>query len=166
MELELKHLAPYLPYRLKWSLQEMTVFVMTGITSSTLYTDRGTVLTWPKNPDLPIALFPLLRPLSDLTKPINIDGNCFHPILFLAELAIQNENVKPEIKNSVSFGFDYKIVQKPFGKILKVTRLDEWILIISFNEPERCKHYIFEKLIEWHFDVFGLIDQGLALPLI
>ena len=164
MKLEIKHLAAYLPYGLKVSnnTHPDDVNLVTGLRDETYFTKQNSRYAYGDVENCK----PLLRPLSDLTKPININGDCFHPILFLAELAMQNENVKPEIKNSVSFGFDYKIVQKPFGKILKVTRLDEWILIISFNEPERCKHYIFEKLIEWHFDVFGLIDKGLALPLI
>lgn len=65
MKLTLEHLSCYLPYDLKWSLQELKQFTMTGITQETLYTKEGVVLRWTKHPNLPQALFPILRPLSD-----------------------------------------------------------------------------------------------------
>jgi hypothetical protein len=37
--------------------------------------------------------------------------------------------------------------------------------MISFNNPERIKHFLFIKLLEWHFDVFGLIPEGLAIDI-
>lgn len=44
----------------------------------------------------------------------------------------------------------------------------EHCLIEQNFTPEYIKTFRFEvvqKLIEWHFDVFGLIDRGLALPI-
>lgn len=106
---------------------------------------------------------PVLHPLTDLIKPITHKGETFVPALALAELALSRENVDNAIKNSDSLGFNYRIVTKPFGKMLKVTRFDTWILLISLSEPDRCKYYIFKKLIEWHFDVAGLIEKGEAI---
>lgn len=48
MKLEIKHLAPYLPYRLNWTLQKSNEFIMSGITNETLYTESGAILTWPR----------------------------------------------------------------------------------------------------------------------
>lgn len=28
---------------------------------------------------------------------------------------------------------------------------------------EECKYFIIEKLYEWHFDIYGLIEKGLAI---
>ena len=67
--MELKEIAPYLAHGLKWDLQGLKQFTMSGLTETTLYTEEGTVLNWRKQKDLPQALFPILRPLSDLAKP-------------------------------------------------------------------------------------------------
>lgn len=168
-KLELRHLAAYLPYKLKCQNPKNYYYSGCRIDSPnlTMCGLRDEYISFDEVPAFyPIVHFkPILRPLSDLTKEIEVNEERFVPALVLAELAMNKENVKEVIKNSNSFGFDYKIVNKPFGKILKVTRLDEWILLISLNEPERCKHYIFEKLIEWHFDVFSLIEAGLAIDI-
>ena len=37
---------------------------------------------------------------------------------------------------------------------------------VLFSEMGANPYWMIQKLFEWHFDVFGLIDQGLALPLI
>ena len=64
--LTLEHLAPYLPYGLKWSLQGIKEFVMTGITNETLFTKEGAVWRWNKHEDLPQAMSPILRRCEDL----------------------------------------------------------------------------------------------------
>jgi len=97
----------------------------------------------------------LLHSLDKLTQ--EIDGKV--PALELAELAMSRENIDQTIKNSNSLGFDYKIVQKPFGKMLKITRADTWILLISFSEVDRCKQYIFDYLLANHYNVFGLSSE-------
>ena len=30
---------------------------------------------------------------------------------------------------------------------------------------EECNYFIYQKLCEWHFDIFGLIDAGLAVDI-
>lgn len=78
-KIELHQLCGYLPFGLKWDLQGLKQFTMSGLTAETLYTEEGTVLVWPKHPDLPQALFPILRPLSDyggINSPAMNDLNC------------------------------------------------------------------------------------------
>lgn len=125
MKLELKHLAGYLPYGLKWSLQELKTFEMQGITPTTLYTKEGTVLNWEKHPDLPQALFPILRPLSDLTKEIEVNGEKFVPS---KKLGFTDENIG-----------DFHTSFAPY--------------------------FIIKLLLEWHFDIFSLIENGLAIDI-
>ncbi len=79
-KLTIEKLTPYLPYKLKWSLQGLSIFTMSGLTEEALYTEEGTVLTWTKHDDLPQALFPILRPLSSLTKQIEVNGEKIVPI--------------------------------------------------------------------------------------
>lgn len=150
MNLQIKHLAPYLPYSVTF-MAHGHEYVLT--TDNLARRDKTRTLKQIKL---------RLRPLSQLTQEIEHNGERFVPALVLGELAMSKENIDQAIKNSNSFSIDYKIVKKPFGKILKVSRLDTWILIISLDEPERCKYYIVQKLLEWHFDIFNLIENNLA----
>ena len=66
MELELKHLAPYLPYGLEIinnvnKKRELTIYYLN------YWKESG------------VELKPILRPLSDLTKEIKHDGDKFTP---------------------------------------------------------------------------------------
>lgn len=145
-KLELKHLAGYLPYGLKWSLQGLKTFEMQGITPSTLYTIEGTVLNWEKHPDLPQALFPILRPLSDLTKEIEVNGEKFVPIRKLEDLFPCVEFYNDDELSYLFYDTDCR------GEFFYSIELSLTLEISS-------------KLFEWHFDVFGLIEKGLAIDI-
>ena len=98
--------------------------------------------------------------MSDLTKEIEINGERFVPIVRLFNAENQN----------FTFRFDVKGLIKHMKRtILFATSEDdgveEEVGYLSHNYKNMF-YSQFEKLIEWHFDVFGLIDQGLALPLI
>lgn len=111
-QLELKDLKHYLGTGLKWTLQGLKTFTMSGLSEETLYTEEGSVLTWPKHPDLPQSLFPCFLPLSALTEPL-ADGSI--PIVELAKMAYP-KNGKDAIiedgecyvapKHDYIFGFD------------------------------------------------------------
>ena len=135
MELELKHLAPYLPYGLKWTLQELKEFTMSGITKETLYTEDGTVLNWQKG-EFPQALFPILRPLSDLTKEIEVNG-------VFVNIPKQLHIMGLRIDGLSAFGIEQYIIKNPL-------KVDYWAM---------------QNLLELHFDVFGLIERGLAIDI-
>lgn len=98
-ELKLEHLAPYLPYGLKVSVNEGK-----------------------------LQYRPILRPLSDLTKEIDHNGERFVPQSKMSHLDL------------------------------------EW-LITSKNLIMKTNYEDVLKLLEWNFDVFGLIDQGLAIDI-
>lgn len=117
--LELKHLAPYLPYNLQW-MQGEEIFLFTGSHIGSSWDDRTFSL-----------VKPILRPLSDLTKEITVNEEMFIPReIILSKL---NHLLTPSIMNNI------KEV---------VTHLD---------------YTVVQKLFEWHFDVFGLIESGLAI---
>ncbi|PHR23622.1 MAG: hypothetical protein COA36_16885 [Desulfotalea sp.] len=117
MELELKHLAPYLPYGLRIK-NKTTTMPLSGY-----YLDEL------EDPQFGFddTYKPILRPL-DLTKEIEVNGEKFVPIDYL------NNN----------------------GWLL-----DEFDLI-RYNQLD---YGVVTKLVEWHFDVFGLIPQGLAIDI-
>ena len=128
MKLELKHLAPYLPYGLKCMVDKETVLLI-GLDTEVEYW-----IIWKKlaasnqGCSYPSKNFKLLlRPLSDLTKEIEHNGEKFVPSL--------NE--------------DSELRQFTFS---------------SFNSI-KTYYADFEKLFEWHFDVFGLIEAGLAIDI-
>ena len=111
-KLELKHLAPYLPYKLK-VMGVDTYYEVIGYENENLLFEFGMGKLK--------SCKPILRPLSDLNKyPHKYES-------IIDELSIE------------SFGLLPLIVKET--------------LCYSF----------FEKCFENHFDVFGLIEKGLAI---
>lgn len=135
-KLELKHVAPYLPYDLECKVMgefmEDTefddnpipkIFILIG-----LMKHSRASLSYKRIKDVfdLCDVFPLLRPLSDLTKEIEVNGEKFVPMEVLKR--------------------DY------IGECMH-TNLATW------------SHRVVCKLHEWHFDTFGLIDSGLAIDI-
>ena len=105
-------------------------------------------------------LKPILRPLSDLTKEIEHNGEKFIPALELIKLEEKYNNWK-DIAPTIPY--DIKIINKPFGKVLKVSKVEHWVIYLSLNEMERAKYYIVSQLIKWKFDIASLIPKGEAI---
>ena len=129
--LELKHLAPYLPYRLRFRDS------YAGDVST--YTLNSSNLSHFENGHIKVFL-PILRPLSDLTKEIEVNGKNFVPAEIL--FSVENDELQ-----------DFE----DFGKIPEY-----WQDAIKIK-PKWYDYYQVEFLFEWHFDVFGLIEKGLAI---
>lgn len=87
----------------------------------------------------------LLRPLSDLTKEIEHNGKQFVP------LEVLNEKVQ-------LFGNSYEIYIDDNNDVRLLANYHKGKDIIRGFDPK----YL---LMEWHFDVFSLIDQNLAINL-
>lgn len=123
MELELKHLAPYLPYGLKiWNIDMGVDFDLT-IQEEDEGIDMESILYSQCNWKL------ILRPLSDLTK---------------ADL--------------INAGFDYQIdwlTHERDSHVKFYGSLEKFINKTDFGHVQ--------YLISKHYDVFGLIEQGLAI---
>jgi len=182
MNLEFKHIAPYLPYKLKWVLQEVSEFTMSGITKETLYTEDGGVFHWLKVKDWPQVLFPILRPMSDLIKEIEVNGKKFVPLLELRsiEQGYRDDDVFIQDHTQIiDYGCgegDYPCYWVEWADGLSQKQSFSfkhndfnrfWIINKNkLNGIEPCiiknQRLLFEKLYELHFDVFGLINAGLA----
>lgn len=155
MKLELKHLAHYLPHGLRIEhptmmsgnrkISEMRNLGQTSIEiSHRIYVQIS-------------SCKPLLRPLSYLTKEIEIDGKKFVPMEYFFEFENPNNKIPKRMK------YYYEEVPNRISISHNASSRSTEVL---FSEMGANPYWIIQKLFEWHFDVFGLIDQGLALPLI
>jgi len=137
MKLELKHLAPYLPYNVVVCVNDFKVVNVKPIHK--LHTNEGVGNI---NHILTSDRYRLsLRPLSDLVKEIEHNGETFVPI----------EKIKNmwgyktfEYQGSVSYAHYFKLEN---------------------NEPAilHLPYCFIELFLEWHFDIYGLIEKGLAI---
>lgn len=122
-KLKLKHLAPYLPYKLKgnYEVSEVVPSAKFELRNKELRTDNvDFFLNYAK---------PILRPLSDLTKEIEVNGEKFVPIEYF--LGDDGDNILNAFNHN------------------KNSDVIEYVLVL--------------KLLEWHFDIYGLIEKGLAI---
>lgn len=149
MKLELKHLAPYLPYGLRFISSMDIPFEEYG--KNPIWTCEGVTklfgdycLTTPENNDAYAmqSCKPILRPLSDLTKEIEHNGEKFVPM----EKAVTMRG------SSINHLSDS-------GKQSAANAL------IRDISSQKLSYGYVEILISWHFDVFGLIEQGLAVDI-
>jgi len=81
---------------------------------------------------------PILRPLSKLNEEIEHEGKKFKPIDVLSNWT------------SSFYSLDGFYYSDDTGEMKKI-------------ELEQLEHFQFTKLISWHFDVYGLIELGLAI---
>lgn len=145
MKLELKHLAPYLPYGLEVIACRVqnTQFVLEKMnqTKAYGYTKYGNFIPIG---DLISEIKPILRPLSDLTKEIEINGEKFVPID-----KIHRIDSKVYIYKPTNYDLEITIDTEDFSH--EVDLYDGYLIM--------------QKLFEYHFDVFGLIDKNLAIDI-
>ena len=135
MKLEIKHLAPYLPYKLKIRCGEISHPILTCADTNEFEISVKEVF-------INSAYKPILRPLSDLTKEIKIDSIKFIP----AEILFSVEN------NELQDFRDFGEIPEYWKDALKIKQ--------KFYD-----YYQVEFLLEWHFDIFGLIKKGLAVDI-
>jgi hypothetical protein len=146
-KLELKHLSAYLPYELKMcNYNKRLIFKLVNLWVSHDIAVVEDNKTWNgenhRNHGLfykgELEFFPILRPLSDLTKEIEVNGEKFVLINKLLE------------HNCFDLS---KMSKKEINNYIEVFMPD----FISFRDSE--------LLFKWHFDIFGLIKQNLAIDI-
>lgn len=155
MKLELKHLAPYLPYGLIIKVGNISVAELT-----TDFTDHDHIKV---SPVLSVEAYqPILRPLSDLTKEITHKGEVFVPMQKLldiingpdADTFSQEGRYHILTANYEKWAFGYK---NGFGFYFN-SNGSGWDLDYVIPQLE-----FFNKLHEWMFDTNGLIESELAI---
>lgn len=132
---------PFLPYELKiqWVDSKDVWGISFGETDYTnnLYSLETLVFTINEGKDL--GWKPILRPLPDLTKPITHKGETFVPLQWLS------------VRYNMDFVDRYK---KHWHEGLAVA-----------SDLSDVYWSVVQLLISWHFDVFGLIPEGLAIDI-
>jgi hypothetical protein len=192
MKLELKHVTPYLPYSLKGVVNGW-VLLVSGVDKP--YTLSDVIIKFlNEKSDEPIQNIKLiLHPLSDLTKEIEHNGEKFVPMVKLLHLYEtnhfhENENLKCvifdlskiiscehnkyELINREDFTVKYLVPTSNLGTLIYSFTYDPEIRRFACRDETRRMSLgvghqldLFQKLFEWHFDVFGLIEQGLAIDI-
>lgn len=182
--LTLEHLAPYLPYGLKCHNMGNTDEEGHAFVSEIVGLDHDNVWVSHEHEDNDYAYsdtFPLLRPLSNLTKEIEHNGVSFLPLLLLAKvedyqnnyldddesgIPIIGKDVSDFDMGSMTYAHTYRFRFDEELKLFVVDLLDEDGSMISELMSIATRNFdLIKKLFEWHFDVFGLIDKGLAIDI-
>ena len=103
----------------------------------------------------------ILKPLIYLTKEIEINGEKFIPILRLLNLE-RKELVIKEIYHDKNYFKSYSVGVKHHHKNHKD---NVCIASLSFGKGnlDVIRFDYAQKLLEWHFDIFDLIDAKLAV---
>lgn len=151
MKLELKHLAPYLPYRLKVK-DAHNGKIHTITTGETL--DYVFFYCSTNKPHLAF-----LRPLSDLTKEIEVNGKKFIPIMVI----YGGENYR-------EYDFTIDVVENPIlGKRIEISVIGIGSPCFIFGLKNPAYNLLtfdnWQLLYEWHFDIYNLIENGLAIDI-
>lgn len=161
----MKHIAPYLPYGLKAKLSQEGVFNLDSeyrneyaysictITDFTTYSkDLGGSMKVDKTKDYSFDFDSLseieiiLRPLSDLKKEIEHNGEKFVPYNELDKIKKDVEVYRP-----INFNSPIELLINTDDYSQEIDLYDGYLII--------------QKLLEWHFDIFGLIESGLAIDI-
>lgn len=162
MKLELKHIKGYLDTELNVMDEETgEQFQVAGFNVSNnefLIHDNidGSIEDYSVN-----LLKPILRPLSDLTKEIEANGEKFVPIERLLDIETKHNWSSSDYLESVSGQNEWwvKLKGKDSSYIFGYNSIMGFYMMNQFSEKQFVKNQIelFQKLLEWHFDIHGLI---------
>lgn len=138
MKLELKYLAPYLPYGLQMKVND-GFGELIGINKNFLD------ITDPESVDSGMYVSyadckPLLRPYEDVIKPIKIGNMTITPALDMWNIDAKEQD------NWLTFG-----------------KVPEYWRLALRQKPTDLDYHDVRILFEYHFDVFGLLVNGLAI---
>lgn len=153
MKLELKHLSPYLPYALPM-MKGLHIGYLQCVKQPTenslrnyfefMVTSSG---YWENSIEDTNPYKPILRPLSDLTKDIEVNSEKIkvHELLEIDSCSIEFINFENN-----SFFHNQPVIR---------TSDCEFVYAIDVYNN------IIQELFKYHFDVFGLINKGLAIDI-
>lgn len=114
---------------------------------------------------------PILRPLSDLTKEIEVNGEKFVPMVELAKIANLDTTEYKLSSSGNAYGIRCNIENDDNSDKWEVLGFDlvngfghhyipskDWTIVMNQFE-------LYGKLYEWHFDIHNLIERGLAVDI-
>ena len=149
-ELELKHISPYIPYGLEFKSNDKICKL------GEIIVGMNTVVDWGSSNHFINNIKPLLRPLSSIT----IEEAYELGVLLTSEADM--EDVEVGVGGIDVFGEYYTVVRYQD----KVD--EEYSFMIQFSPIgivgiDLIPYKAYEWLFKNHFDVFGLIEKGLAI---
>jgi len=101
------------------------------------------------------------RDLADETNfkldVLNIDG-VLNDAMYLNTIKLYLRSLS-DITKEIEVNGE-KFVPKEIIEELYSSECIRWILC---NDIYECKYHVIEKLLEWHFDIYGLIENNLAI---
>jgi hypothetical protein len=134
-ELELKHILPYLPHGLKAISPENVISVVDVYMQS--YDGERVGLNFLFSEYKNTLYKPLLRPMSDLFENIVHNGTS----------VCVGDDILQDMNKLIVGGEAYR---------------ESYFQKTPFHYLE---YWVINRLFEYHFDVFGLIEKGLAEPI-
>lgn len=178
-KLTIEHLAPYLPYRLKIGIDEKEATLL-GINENLVLLSKYHYFT-PNCSNIFIRpemyheihlIKPLLIPLGELTSPM-FDGGSLLTIISHEHFGFgKGYFSEPEFKvinENGYFGYQNKYQGLYFVREETNYGISTYFHSVQKDNaiwnPQKVSSQLemFQFLFKYHFDVFGLIDAGLAL---
>lgn len=160
-QITIEQLAGYLPYGLRVKIGNND-----GEMSSCRLKD-GTLFIYCEsgpagfvNDHHPDGIKPYLRPLTSLTKEITDYGHTFVPMSLLLQEKYPDRDSSGRRYSIIDWTRDSDDFPRAWFKY----SAGHEILIFP-HEIEKEPYWVIQKLLSWHFDIHGLIDSGLALPI-
>lgn len=138
-KLTIELLAPYLPYKLKFiDINDSHIFDILSMSddSFSLYSESEATRTIYFHINHFISIKPILRPMIDLTK--YLDGPINH--LYIINREYNNQDTEFDSM------LDFNVEDKNYFNLNDVIG-------------------VYNYLLKHHFDVFGLIEKGLAIDI-
>lgn len=135
-QLETTHLAIYLPHKLQVQVKRGTGELIALKKNEAIIMGKY----YPFSIDLK-EITPLVRPLNQLTKKININGNIFTPFNIL--------------KTYNRIGYHFNIEKEQLEYIIENNQLD----------MGKMPYWFVNTCAIWHFDVNNLLNRKLAKAL-
>jgi pterin-4a-carbinolamine dehydratase len=136
-ELTIEHLAAYLPYNTTFKYGKSNVCILTS-----------DVIARREKHDTIKGISLILRPLSDLTRPITHNGETFVPVEWF------------EIGDSEGNTREYGFGNIKLMRILQSVAEQE-----IHHDTMHLPYGVVVQLHSWHFDTFGLIESNLAIDI-
>lgn len=169
-KLQLKHIGPYLPYGLQVQIIETgnnrKLISVNANESVVLAADDLNPFSFPRCKPV-TGIKPILRPLSDLYK--EIDGKV--GIVEIAKMLSGTVLVEKIDGCCTNLSYFKCTFEDGFEELIINENCEGWYRsYFDKNQPSTGRNVInqfevFQYLFQHHYDVFSLIDKGLAIDL-
>ena len=167
-QLTLERTTPYLPYGLKLSIDgEDHTYTMVDYEGGIYNISIGKVINSWINGEEKKRYKPILRPLSQLTEEIEHNGEKFVPLYAIGVISgiIEDQDVKTinEMVACYEKYYEHGIKDFAYSSSPIFFQYIEGIFYYGNEMVDYNQFKLTMKLIEWKFDVSGLIEKKLAI---